>query len=374
MPGSKLTAEPVDDHFAAPLPDGVSARSVKRSLIRLIALVVVAVLVIQLFPGLGSLRSRFAHASAVWIVAGAGLELLSTLAYVPAFREAFCTRMSWSASAKIALAEEGANSLLPVGGAGGLALGAWALRRGGMPAEEIARKSVAFFLLTSVPNVAALGLIGAGLATGVLPGHASLVLTLVPTGIAVAAVLATLAIGGWSRRLAARPRPASAGRLGRRLRPALQALGDGVEEALRLLRRSNPLLLAGIVGYLAFDVLVLWASFRALGAHPQLAIVSIAYIIGQLGNLVPLPGGIGGVEGGLIGGLVVYGLPAVISTAAVLIYRVLELWIPAAVGAVAFAQLRRLLKREADELDLCQPGQAVEVVGLGSVVPKPVSS
>ena len=61
--------------------------------------------------------------------------------------------MSWGTSYKIAMAELGADSLLPVGGAGGLALGAWALRRGGMPADEIAHKSVAFFLLTSAPNV-----------------------------------------------------------------------------------------------------------------------------------------------------------------------------------------------------------------------------
>src|SRR5258708_5979446 len=101
-----------------------------------------------------------------------------------AFRHVFCTRMSWGTSYKIAMAEQGANSLLPVGGAGGLALGAWALRRGGMPAEEIARKTVAFFLLTSVPNVGTLVLIGVGLAVGILPGHASLVLTVGPATVA----------------------------------------------------------------------------------------------------------------------------------------------------------------------------------------------
>jgi uncharacterized protein (TIRG00374 family) len=120
------------------------------------------------------------------------------------------------------------------------------------------------------------------------------------------------------------------------------------------------------------DILVLWASFRALGSTPQLTIVWIACLIGQLGNLIPIPGGIGGVEAGLIGTLVLYGLPAVTSTAAILLYRAIELWIPAALGMVAFVQLRALLRREADAIEICQPGQVVEIIGQGPVVAKPV--
>jgi uncharacterized protein (TIRG00374 family) len=121
-----------------------------------------------------------------------------------------------------------------------------------------------------------------------------------------------------------------------------------------------------------FDILVLWASFRALGSSPELTIVWMAYVIGQLGNLIPLPGGIGGVELGLVGALALYGLPALTSTAAVLIYRAIELWVPAAFGVVAFVQLRRLLREEAVAIDLCQPGEVVEVIGAGPIVPKPV--
>jgi uncharacterized membrane protein YbhN (UPF0104 family) len=117
-------------------------------------LVAIAVVVVTLAPGLGELRSRFANARPVWIVIACGFEVLSVLAYVPAFRAVFCTRMSWATSYKIGVAEEGAGSLFPLGGAGSLALGVWALRRGGMPAEEIARKTIAFFLLTSAVPVA----------------------------------------------------------------------------------------------------------------------------------------------------------------------------------------------------------------------------
>ena len=90
---------------------------------RLAALVAVAVAVVTLGPGLGELRTRFAHAQPVWIVIACGFELLSVLSYVPAFRAVFCKRMSWATSYKIGVAEEGAGSLFPLGGAGSLALG-----------------------------------------------------------------------------------------------------------------------------------------------------------------------------------------------------------------------------------------------------------
>jgi uncharacterized membrane protein YbhN (UPF0104 family) len=360
--GAVLDSEP------APLPGALSASRVRRALIRLVALALIAVAAITLLPGLGELRERFAHANPAWISVAIAFELLSVLAYVPAFRVVFCTRMSWATSYKIALAEEGAGSLLPVGGTGSLALGVWALRRGGMPAAEIARKTVAFFLLTSAPNVAALAIVGAGLAAGILPGHANLALTLSPAAVAVGAIVASLAIGHLARwteiRLRARPEESRLTRLG----PALLATADGVDEAVAQLRHGNPLLLVALVGYMAFDIFVLWASFRAVGSAPEVSIVWIAYLIGQLGNWLPLPGGIGGVEIGLIGTFVLFGLPVATATAAVLLYRVIELWIPAALGIVAFVQLRRLLRREAESIELCQPGDAVEIIGRGPVI------
>lgn len=365
-----VTAAP-GNQAVAPIPDEASPRRVKRGVIRLVCLLVVVVVVITLLPGLGSLRHRFDHAQLGWILAGLALEVLSTLSYVPAFRAVFCTRMTWGTSSTIALSEEAANSLLPIGGAGGLALGAWALRRGGVPAAEIGRKTVAFFLLTSVPNVVSLGVVGIGLAIAGLPPHVTLVLALVPAAVAVAAVIVTLALGRLTRRLA---RVLAAGDRGRlaRLAPALRAGDEGVREALRQLRAANPWMVIGIVGYMVFDILVLWASFRALGSSPNVWVVWMAYVIGQLGNLIPLPGGIGGVELGLVGTLALYGLPAITSTAAVLVYRAIELWIPAALGISAFIRLRRILADEAVAIDLCQPGEIIEVIGQGPVVPKPV--
>ena len=51
----------------------------------------------------------------------------------------------------------------------------------------------------------------------------------------------------------------------------------------------------------------------------------MAYLIGQLGGLIPLPGGLGGVDGGLIGTLVLYGAGATAAATAVLAYRAIVL-------------------------------------------------
>src|SRR5437588_10918286 len=193
--GAFTVAEP------EPLPSDVSPRRLRRGLVRLGGLVAIAVVVVTLAPGLGELRSRFAHARPVWIGIGCAFEVVSVLAYVPAFRAVFCTRMSWATSYKIGVAEEGAGSLFPLGGAGSLALGVWALRRGGMPTQEIARKTVAFFLLTSAVPVAMLLLLGAGLATGILPGGGGpLLLTVLPAVVAAGAIVATLALRKLGRR------------------------------------------------------------------------------------------------------------------------------------------------------------------------------
>ncbi len=349
-----------------PLPGDVSPRRLRRGLVRLGGLVAIGVVVVTLGPGLGDLRSRFTHARPVWIVIACAFELLSVLAYVPAFRAVFCTRMSWATSYKIAVAEEGAGALFPLGGAGSLALGVWALRRGGMPAEEIARKTVAFFLLTSAPSVGMLLLLGAGLATGVIPGGGGLLLTVIPAVIAAGAIAATLALRRLARAAAARIRRHGGGFRRARVAEVLSATSDGIDEALHQLRQANPLLLVGIIGFLVFDQLAFWASFRALGASPELAVIWMAYLIGQLGNWLPVPGGIGGTELGLVGALVLYGFPALTSTAAVLLYRVIELWIPAVLGIAAFVQLRLLLRRETEAIRLCNPGDTIEIVGLGT--------
>jgi uncharacterized protein (TIRG00374 family) len=283
----------------------------------------------------------------------------------------FCRRMSWRHSYQIGMSELGANALFPTGGAGGLALGAWALRRGGMRSRDIARRTVAFFLLTSVPNVVGVIVLGLGLATGVLAGEGNLLLTAVPAAVAAAAIAGALMAGRVAERWGLRLERGGHHELSRRtrgLRGGLMAVADGVREAVALLREGNAVLLLGMVAYLAFDVMILWATFRALGPAPPLAILWIAYLIGELGGLLPVPGGIGGVDAGLIGTLALYNVSLAGAAGAVLAYRAIALWVPALLGAGAFAALRRTLRGEAHQIAGCVPETEMEVIGLGRVV------
>ncbi len=359
------------------VPEQLSRRNVRTRVLFALALVAVVVLAVVLLPGLGELRSKLAHASPGWLALGVALKLLSGLGYVAVFRMIFCRRMRWGVTAQIGFAELGANALIPTGGAGGLALGAWALKRGGMSGDDIARRTVAFFLLTSLPNVLGVIVLGFGLAAGVFGGEGNLLLTLLPALVATGAIVATLLAGriarGWGARLDAPSDRDGLRRttVSRRRRVAvgtLTALGDGVQEALVLLREGNLLLIAGLIAYLAFDVMIVWATFHALGPAPPLAILWIAYLIGELGGLIPVPGGIGGVDAGLVGTLALYGVSLASAAGAVLAYRAIALWVPTLVGGVAFVLLRRTLRDEAERIAVCAPHDEVEVIGLGRVL------
>jgi uncharacterized membrane protein YbhN (UPF0104 family) len=355
------------------VPEELSRRKLRSRLLTVLGLVVVVVAIVTFVPGLGGLRSRLAHASPAWLVAGVGLKVLSGLGYVVVFRMIFCRRMSWSVSTQIGMSELGANAVLPTGGAGGLALGAWALKRGGMPGNVIARRTVAFFLLTSVPNVVGVILIGLGLAVGVLGGEGNLLLTALPAGVATGAIGVTLLTGAVARRLGGRLAPdADAGPgSSRRARAAwktLMALADGVQESLELLREGNALLIAGLLAYLVFDVMILWAGFHALGSAPPIAILAMAYLIGELGGLIPVPGGIGGVDAGLVGTLVLYHVSITSAAGAVLAYRAIALVVPALLGSVAFVVLRRTLRDEAEKVAVCVPSSEMEIIGLGRAI------
>jgi uncharacterized membrane protein YbhN (UPF0104 family) len=125
---------------------------------------------------------------------------------------------------------------------------------------------------------------------------------------------------------------------------------------------------------MGFDVLALAASFEAFGVGPSLGAFVFAYVIGQLGGLVPLPGGIGGLDLGLVGALLLYGVNGTDAVVAVLAYRGLLLTIPALVGLPALASLRGRLRREAHDIRACVPGEEVVVIGRGpTVMPLPAA-
>jgi uncharacterized protein (TIRG00374 family) len=265
------------------------------------------------------------------------------------FRPIFCQNMPWRTSWEIGLAELGAGSIVPASGAGGLALGAWILREGGMPARRIASRSVAFFLIKSSVNFIAVALLGTVMAVGLLGPDLSLWLTAVPAlgallVIAVVLLVPRLGVGA--------PVSDDEGRTRKAIHEVRKALVGGAREAVQMVRSRNLLVIIGAVGYWAWDNAVLWATFQAFDVSPPITVILMGYLIGQLGGLLPLPGGLGGIDAGLVGTLIVYGTPAAVTVAAVLVYRVILFWLPLLAGAVAFISLRRGLNRP-DRPELC---------------------
>jgi uncharacterized membrane protein YbhN (UPF0104 family) len=347
--GQPYTARPLTEAGPVSMPRELEPRRLQRRALQVVIALGVLALIVWLAPGLGEVRDKLEGASPGWIALAVALEALSCLSYVVMFKPLFCPRMPWRTSFEIGSSELGMGSIVPASGAGGLAFGAWILHPGGMPADQIARRSVAFFLLKSSVNFAAVAVIGTLMALEVFGPHRSLLLTAFPAAGAALVMAVVLCLP----KLGPGPAPGpDASRLRRLVSSARQALLGGIAEAVQILRVRDRQVLLGALGYWAFDNAVLWATFHAVGASPDISLVLMGYLIGQLGGLLPLPGGLGGIDGGLFGTLVLYGTPVAPTAAAVLAYRLILFWLPLAVGALAFLSLRRGLN-DPDRPELC---------------------
>jgi uncharacterized protein (TIRG00374 family) len=258
------------------------------------------------------------------------------------------SRIDWRESYQITMAGLAATRLFSAGGAGGIALTAWALRRSGMEARIVACRMIAFTVLLYGVYMAALVICGLGLYTGLFPGPAPFAITVVPAifgGVVIALFLAVSLLPGDFERLVARwTSHLRVGRVAQRLATAPAAAATGVRTAISLIRSRDPALL-GAIGWWGFDIAVLWACFHAFGAAPPQAVIVMSYFVGMVGNTLPLPGGIGGVDGGMIGAFSAFGVPVEISVVSVLAYRGIAFWLPTIPGAVAYLQLRKTVQR-----------------------------
>jgi uncharacterized protein (TIRG00374 family) len=362
MPG------PVDIAPAGRMPDELHPRHLLIRTAQIATIIAVVVVAITALPGLGEVRVRLQGADPAWVVALAAAEVGSCAGYLLVFRATFCAQMPWGLSYDIAMAELAANSLLPAGGAGGLALGVWALRQAGMPTGRIGRRTVAFFVVTSAANFFAVILVGLAAFAGLVAGRHDVLLTLVPALVTALGVLVVALCPQLLRVLTSRRAPAGGGttlraRVRRSVRTGLGAVADGVDQAIALLRSGALGVVAGSFAYMAFDIAALGCAFAAIGRVPPFGTLVLGYLIGQLGNLIPLPGGVGGTEGALIAVFALYGVNLAEATAAVLLYRLFQLLVPAFIGTPAFVMLRRKLMQADRPALVCAP-LAVEVVSL----------
>jgi uncharacterized protein (TIRG00374 family) len=313
-------------------------RQLLRSIVLLVVLGAIVVGLLAAVPNLAAVTHELGHAHTGWVVLALVAELASCFAFVFFFQGVFW-RAPRRVAARLAWTEMAAGALLPAGGAGGLGLGAWILSKFGMPGRAIAIRSTVVFLVTSAVTVGALSLFGFAMAAGVLVGAHQPSLTLAPALVGVAVIGVFLAVPGPLTRLADKHAATHS-----RIAATLASLAAGIRESEVVLRHPNWRLL-GAVGFWIFDVVVLWLAFRALGSAPAFGVVVMAYLLGMIANMVPVPGGIGAVDLGLVGMLVVYGAPLSTAAAAVLVYRAISLWVPTLIGTVAYVLLRGDLLR-----------------------------
>jgi uncharacterized membrane protein YbhN (UPF0104 family) len=336
----------------------ISRRNLIVGVLFVVAALVGLYFLIPKLAGLHQTWGRLKQGDPLLLAVGAALECLSIAGYTILFRTVFSRglpRLTWRVTIEIPLAGIAAIRLFAAAGAGGVAVMVWALRRAGMEPRVIACRVAANYALQYSVYLGALVIGGIGLWTGAFPGGGPETLTLLPALVSAAALALGAAMarvpGDFERRLArVARRSGPAGRMAARLATLPATLGAGVRTAIGLIRERR-LGLLGAIAYWGFDIAVLGVSFHAFGATVPVAVLVMGYFLGTLGSLLPLPGGIGGVEGGMIGAFAAFDVPAGRAVVAVLAYRAISFWLPTLPGIAGYIGLRRTVRgwREEDE-------------------------
>ena len=288
-----------------------------------------------------------------WFAVAVGFNVLAFGAYVALFRGVIgenLVHLDWRESYQITMAGLAASRVLSAGGAGGVVLSYWALRKAGMRRSEAAERMVAFLVLLYAFYVLALIVFGVLLETGVLAGPNPVSMTIVPAaiagGVAIVFLLIMLIPGDLERRLSLEGTN-WASRTALKLSQVPATISTGTRLAFGFARepRKGGLAVLGASGFWAANIGILWATFMAFGVALPIGVLVMGFFVGMAANLAPDPAGVGAVDGGLIGAFVIFGESASTVIAAVLVYRLIAFWMPLPPGIVAFLQLRRTVAR-----------------------------
>ena len=328
------------------------------------AIVVVALLVgiYFLFPklvGLESSLDKLGDANPLWITVAICFNVLAFATYIALFKAVVggeALRLKWSETYEINVAGLAATRLFSAGGAGGIALTYWALRKAGMNRHEVARRMVAFLTLQYAFYPLALILFGVLLRTGVLNGKDSIELTIIPAGVAGVLLVLGLLLALVPPDLGARITRHVHGERGQAIAASIAKVpatfAEGFRFAISLFAHPSKggLAVVGAAGFWAANVGILWASFHAFGVHVPLAVVVQGFFLGMVANLIPFaPAGVGAVDAGMIGAFVLFGIPQDTVFPAILTYRLIAFWMPIPFGVAAFFQLRTRVQHWEEE-------------------------
>jgi len=341
-----------------------------------------------LFPKLAGLSgglSRLDEADPLWIVVAIGFNIVAYATYIALFKAVVggdALRLRWVETYEINMSGVAATLLFSAGGAGGIAITYWALRKAGMGRRDSARRMVAFITLHYAFYPLALIVFGILLRTGVLNGKHSVELTIIPAAVAgvliVIGILIALIPADVERRLSPFAHGERAKAFLHTAAKVPATVGEGFRFAMGLFAHPSRggLAVLGAAGFWAASIGVLWASFHAFGVHVPLAVVVQGFFIGMVANLFPLaPAGVGAVDAGMIGAFVLFGIPESAVFPAILVFRLVAFWMPIPPGIIAFFQLRKTVHRwETEGLPVERGGNAESDLepAIGSVAGDPL--
>jgi putative heme transporter len=316
----------------------------------LVAIYVVVPKVFDLQDALG----RIDEGNPWWIALGVVFCVAMFAAYVALFRGVVGEKvihLEWGESYQITLAGLAATRLFSAGGAGGILLTYWALRKAGMERRQAACRMVAFLVVLYSVYMLALMIFGVLLRVHVLSGEAPLSGTVIPAALAAVVLaiglLVALLPNDFERRIE-RHTSGRFGKIARRLATVPATFARGTRTAIAFVRQpsSGAMAFGGAIGFWGANIAILWASFHAFDVSVPLGVLIQGFFLGTLANLIPFaPGGVGTVDAGLIGAFVLFGLPSSEVFTAVLTYRVIAFWLPIPPGIIAFFQLRNTVHR-----------------------------
>jgi uncharacterized protein (TIRG00374 family) len=319
-------------------------RELRNAALAALVLVAIAILSTQL-PRVEAVLHRIEQGDPWWLWLAVVAECFSFLGYIVLTKEIFgpvAPRLDWPGSIEITFGGVVATRLFSAGGAGGIAFTAWALRAAGMSTRTAARMIAAFLALLYAPYIAAL-IIGAAL-PGV-PAAVAIVSVVAGVAAALGAALLTLIPGDIERR--ARRVASGHGRMSKiaaRLATVPAVAGEATRTAIAI-ARARPWLLVWAVLWWAGDVAALGFCFAAFGDVPSVGVLIVGYFLGHIGNFLPVPGGVGGVEGGMIGVFAACGVPLSLAVLGTLAYQAISTWLPVLPGLAAYFGLRRRVSR-----------------------------
>jgi uncharacterized membrane protein YbhN (UPF0104 family) len=261
-----------------------------------------------------------------WLLAAVGLEIGSCLSYVIVLRR-FFPEPPRPVSRQVAWIAMGAGAVLPGGNFSSAATTGWLLRDYGIGARRLAERCGALLCFLTLFGFFINGVAGAVLLLGVGNGPHDLEHSGIPIIVSLFVISLALAAMILGRRHHARA-PAVA-------RSAVASLRGAWESLLNPHWR-----MLGAAGFLCLDMAALWAACRATGHPLGVLALAVAYFIGYLATMIPMPAGLGVLDSGLAGALVLYGFSPAASVGAVLVYHAISVWVPGLGGLIAWLPAR----------------------------------